>query len=134
MNPNNWNIPDWLEKEVRERDQVCVNCGIEFTSAKDSKKTAASWEHIINDAKIITREKHCTLLLWVQRQQGAKTTLCMVANKVLPRKRHYARNGCANHQAGNFKWSVGAQQSAGVGRSKSRAPHSGALYRELFRT
>ena len=53
---NNWNIPIWLEKEVRERDTVCVYCGDEFTPAKVSKKSAASWEHIINDAKIITRE------------------------------------------------------------------------------
>ncbi|MDH5429436.1 MAG: HNH endonuclease [Nitrospirota bacterium] len=53
---NNWNIPNWLEKEVRERDKGCVYCGAEFTLAKVSIKTAASWEHIINDAKIITRE------------------------------------------------------------------------------
>lgn len=53
---NNWNIPDWLEQEVRERDKKCVYCGVEFTSAKVSIKTAASWEHIINDAKILTRE------------------------------------------------------------------------------
>jgi len=53
---NNWNIPNWLEKEVRERDKTCVYCGIEFTPSKTSKKTAASWEHIINNAKIITKE------------------------------------------------------------------------------
>ena len=53
---NNWNIPDWLEKEVRERDKTCVYCGVEFVASKISKKSAASWEHIINDAKIITRE------------------------------------------------------------------------------
>ena len=53
---NNWNIPKWLEDEVRKRDTKCVYCGVEFTPAKVSKKTAASWEHIINDAKIITRE------------------------------------------------------------------------------
>jgi len=53
---NNWNIPAWLEKEVRERDEKCVYCGVEFTPAKVSKKTCASWEHIINDAKIITRK------------------------------------------------------------------------------
>ena len=53
---NNWNIPDWLENEVRKRDRACVYCGNEFTPAKISKKSAASWEHIINDAKIITRE------------------------------------------------------------------------------
>lgn len=46
---NNWNIPDWLEKEIRLRDKTCVYCGVVFTSAKISKKTAASWEHIIND-------------------------------------------------------------------------------------
>lgn len=27
---NRWNIPDWLEKEVRERDKVCVYCQAEF--------------------------------------------------------------------------------------------------------
>ena len=53
---NNWNIPAWLEQEVRERDKTCVYCGVQFTPSKVSKKTAASWEHIINDAKIITRE------------------------------------------------------------------------------
>lgn len=53
---NNWNIPDWLEQEVRERDNRCVYCGAEFTAATVSKKSAASWEHIINDANIITRE------------------------------------------------------------------------------
>ena len=53
---NNWNIPDWLEIEVRERDTVCVYCGKSFTPAKVSTKAAASWEHIINDEKIITRE------------------------------------------------------------------------------
>jgi len=53
---NNWNIPAWLEKEVRERDKNCVYCGVEFTPAQVSKKTCASWEHIINDAKITARE------------------------------------------------------------------------------
>lgn len=78
---NNWNIPLWLEKEVRERDKTCVYCGIEFTSSKVSKKATASWEHIINDATIITRENialcccGCNaskgqkpLLLWLQSQ------------------------------------------------------------------
>ena len=43
-------------QEVRERDKNCVYCRVEFTPSKISKKTAASWEHIINDAKIVTRE------------------------------------------------------------------------------
>jgi hypothetical protein len=53
---NNWNIPAWLEKEVRDRDTVCVYCGNDFLSHKVSTKASASWEHIINDAKIVTRE------------------------------------------------------------------------------
>jgi len=51
---NNWNIPDWLEQEVRNRDHNCVYCGIIFSSSE--KKKMATWEHIINDEKIITRE------------------------------------------------------------------------------
>ncbi|WP_366090745.1 HNH endonuclease [uncultured Dechloromonas sp.] len=53
---NNWNIPAWLETEVRARDKECVYCGTPFTSSKVSPKSAASWEHIINDERIITRE------------------------------------------------------------------------------
>ena len=46
---NKWNIPDWLEEEVKRRDKRCVYCGVEFTPASVSKKTSASWEHIINE-------------------------------------------------------------------------------------
>lgn len=53
---NNWNIPAWLEEEVRERDGKCIYCGVQFTSPKVSRKTAPTWEHIINDAKIVSRE------------------------------------------------------------------------------
>ena len=34
---NNWNIPKWLEDEVRARDKKCVYCSIESTSTKVSK-------------------------------------------------------------------------------------------------
>jgi hypothetical protein len=53
---NRWNIPTWLEKEVRDRDTDCVYCRKPFTAAKVSVKAAASWEHIINDEKIINRD------------------------------------------------------------------------------
>lgn len=52
---NRWNIPAWLEKEVRERDKACVYCGVAF--AIDAPHgNRPSWEHIINDARIVTRE------------------------------------------------------------------------------
>lgn len=69
---NNWNIPGWLEKEVKERDNNCVYCGIEFTLTKVSKKTAASWEHIINDAKIITRENIALCCCGCNASKGQK--------------------------------------------------------------
>lgn len=53
---NNWNIPAWLEAEVRKRDKECVYCNTPFTAHNVSKRSSASWEHIINDATIITRE------------------------------------------------------------------------------
>lgn len=53
---NKWNNPNWLETEVRERDKTCVFCGVEFVTSTISKKSSASWEHIINDAQIIARE------------------------------------------------------------------------------
>lgn len=53
---NRWKIPDWLEREVIERDRYCVYCGVEFAAKSESRRDRPSWEHIINDARIITRE------------------------------------------------------------------------------
>ena len=56
---NKWGIPEWLEREVRQRDKNCVYCGIpmlESPAADGSRKSVATWEHIINDARIVTRE------------------------------------------------------------------------------
>lgn len=69
---NNWNIPKWLEDEVRDRDKKCVYCAVEFTPPKFSKKSAASWEHIINDAKIITRENIALCCCGCNASKGAK--------------------------------------------------------------
>lgn len=56
---NKWGIPSWLEDEVIARDKTCVYCGIrmlEKVPSGESRIAAATWEHIINDAKIVTRE------------------------------------------------------------------------------
>ena len=69
---NNWNIPAWLEEEVRVRDKKCVYCGVEFTSPDVSRKSAPSWEHIINDAKIITRENIALCCCGCNASRGQK--------------------------------------------------------------
>ena len=56
---NRWRIPDWLEREVRQRDTDCVYCRtplLETLPADRSRKSVATWEHIVNDARIVTRE------------------------------------------------------------------------------
>lgn len=56
---NRWGIPAWLERDVRQRDKKCVYCGIpmlESLPADGSRTSVATWEHIINDVTIVTRE------------------------------------------------------------------------------
>ena len=69
---NNWNIPAHLEKAIRERDEVCVYCGTEFTPVRISKRSAASWEHIINDAKIVTLENIALCCCGCNSSKGQK--------------------------------------------------------------
>ncbi|MFG0805166.1 hypothetical protein [Pseudomonas fluvialis] len=78
---NNWNIPNWLEKEIRARDTVCVYCGNEFTPVKVSRRSAASWEHIINDASIITRENIALCCCGCNASKGQKSLSAWLQTK-----------------------------------------------------
>ncbi len=69
---NNWNIPDWLEREVKDRDRNCVYCRIEFGSSKESRKAKATWEHIVNDARIINRGNIARCCFSCNASKGAK--------------------------------------------------------------
>lgn len=69
---NNWKIPEWLENEVRARDIVCVYCGMPFVSDKNSRRSAPSWEHIINDETIITRENIALCCVGCNASKGQK--------------------------------------------------------------
>ena len=69
---NRWNIPDWLEREVIDRDRGCVYCGVEFTSERASRRSSPSWEHIINDAHIITSEKIARCCLGCNASKGTR--------------------------------------------------------------
>lgn len=67
---NNWNIPSWLESEVRKRDSHCIYCGIKFD--KKIKKNTATWEHMVNDEKIITEENIALCCCSCNASKGAK--------------------------------------------------------------
>jgi hypothetical protein len=69
---NRWKIPDALEREVLARDTQCVYCGVAFTSASPSRKHRPSWEHIVNDEKIVTRENIARCCISCNASKGAK--------------------------------------------------------------
>lgn len=72
---NRWGIPNWLEEEVKERDKVCVYCGIQLieqTPPPGHRKALATWEHIINDASIITRENIARCCVSCNSSKGTK--------------------------------------------------------------
>ena len=72
---NHWGIPDWLEREVKERDKTCVYCGtqmIEQMPPRGPRKAVATWEHIINDASIVTRENIARCCVACNSSKGTK--------------------------------------------------------------
>ncbi len=70
---NRWNIPDSLEREVRDRDQHCVYCDVEFALPAHTRRSIATWEHIVNDARTITRENIARCCLACNSSKGTKT-------------------------------------------------------------
>ncbi len=72
---NRWGIPGWLEKEVKERDKTCIYCGIQMIEQMPSsgpRASVATWEHIINDASIITRENIARCCFACNLSKGTK--------------------------------------------------------------
>lgn len=72
---NRWGIPKELEEEVRVRDKTCVYCGIplfERSPRNGARKHMAAWEHIINDARIVTRENIARCCVGCNSSKGTK--------------------------------------------------------------
>jgi hypothetical protein len=72
---NRWNIPEWLESEVKRRDTTCVYCGIEMIDRLSQGKpraAVATWEHIINDARIVTLENIALCCAACNSSKGTK--------------------------------------------------------------
>ena len=78
---NRWNIPHWLECEVIERDRCCVYCGEEFAEQSASRRDRPSWEHIINDARIITLENIARCCIGCNASKGTKNLVEWLQSK-----------------------------------------------------
>jgi len=68
---NRWNIPETLEVEVSKRDQTCIYCGCLFAAAS-RRGERMSWEHIINDAKLVNRENIALCCISCNASKGTK--------------------------------------------------------------
>ncbi len=77
---NRWNIPLWLEREVVERDRCCVYCGVSFEGECASRRDVPSWEHIVNDATIITRENIVRCCVGCNASKGTKALSAWLAS------------------------------------------------------
>jgi len=72
---NRWGIPKWLEEEVKARDKTCVYCGVQLLEVfpcGGSRKNMATWEHIINDISIVTRENIARCCAACNSSKGTK--------------------------------------------------------------
>lgn len=73
---NKWGIPAWLEDEVRQRDRKCIYCRtpfLEFPASIGSRRAVATWEHIVNDTSIVTRENIARCCASCNSSKGTKT-------------------------------------------------------------
>ncbi|WP_417746918.1 hypothetical protein [Rosistilla oblonga] len=80
---NSWGIPLDMETAIRERDQACVYCGIAFLEAGangGSRKRVATWEHIENDARIVTLENIALCCNSCNASKGAKELVVWLAS------------------------------------------------------
>lgn len=78
---NRWHIPDWLERQVIERDHYCVYCGVEFMAQSASRRDSPSWEHIINDARIITQGNIARCCVGCNASKGTKNLVEWLESK-----------------------------------------------------
>ena len=72
---NRWGIPSWLEEEVKARDKTCVYCGVQMVEKAppgSSRRNVATWEHIINDASIVSRENIARCCTACNSSKGTK--------------------------------------------------------------
>jgi hypothetical protein len=83
---NRWNIPALLEQEILARDTACIYCGVDFSFPVATRGARPSWEHIVNDAKIITRENIARCCMSCNASKGTKDIEAWLLSKYCERK------------------------------------------------
>jgi hypothetical protein len=83
---NRWRIPEWLERAVIERDSCCVYCGVKFNAEFTPRRVRPSWEHIVNDASIITLENIARCCVNCNASKGTKNLAEWLASAYCKRR------------------------------------------------
>ncbi len=69
---NKWGIPKEIEEYVVKRDLSCVYCGVNFSINHQSRKTKPTWEHIVNDIRITSKENIALCCTSCNASKGSK--------------------------------------------------------------
>ncbi|NHF60106.1 HNH endonuclease [Flavobacteriaceae bacterium TP-CH-4] len=69
---NKWGISREIEAFVSNRDTHCIYCGVAFSIEHNSRKTKPTWEHIVNDIRIMTKENIALCCTSCNASKGAK--------------------------------------------------------------
>ena len=83
---NRWNIPACLEQEVLARDASCVYCRTDFLVPTPTRGAKASWEHIVNDEKIVTLQNITRCCMSCNSSKGATDLRTWLASNYCRRK------------------------------------------------
>ncbi len=94
---NRWNIPEALEREIIDRDRCCVYCGIAFGSADTPRAAKPTWEHIVNDARIVNRDNIARCCVSCNASKGTKDLADWFESGLLQKagdfRKHHGRCG-----------------------------------------
>jgi hypothetical protein len=86
---NRWGIPGWLEQTVRQRDRECIYCRVpllESLALGGSRKALATWEHIVNDERIVTLENIARCCASCNSSKGTKTLAAWLQSSYCKRR------------------------------------------------
>ena len=82
---NRWNISPDLERLVLTRDSACVYCGRNFALLSTTRGARPSWEHIVNDAALITPQNIARCCMSCNASKGAKELRVWLASNYCKR-------------------------------------------------
>jgi hypothetical protein len=71
---------------VLSRDVACVYCGVVFSSPALTPGARPSWEHIINDMRIVTRENIVRCCMSCNSSKGTKDLSTWLRSEYCRRK------------------------------------------------